>query len=87
MKRSKVLRWFLVAGGAGVLVAAAITVVRPSSPMLIIVLWPASIAGIADPSGWFNRAVFAMLMFGGNFLFYGMFGAIVGFAADRLRNR
>lgn len=87
MKKSKMMRWFLVAGGVGVLVAIAIMVIRPSSPVLIIVLWPASIAGIADPSGWFNRAIFAMFMFGGNFLFYGMFGAIAGFAADRLRNR
>jgi hypothetical protein len=79
------VRWFLWAGCIGLAMAILITVLNPSSPEIILVLWPASIVGLADPKGLFDQAVFGLFMFGGNFLLYGAFGAIAGLAADRLQ--
>jgi hypothetical protein len=58
---------------------------KPTDPAIILLFWPTSIVGIADPTGPMNQAVFGLIMFGGNFLLYGAFGAIAGIAADRLR--
>jgi hypothetical protein len=79
------LRWFLVGGCIGVLAAIAILILKPTDPAIILLFWPTSIVGIADPTGPMNQAVFGLIMFGGNFLLYGAFGAIAGIAADRLR--
>lgn len=38
----------------------------------------------SDPTGLFDKMVFTLVMFGGNFLLYGAIGAIAGAAADRL---
>ena len=78
------LRWFLVAGFIGFGVAFIIASTRPASPIALL-FWPSAILGLADPTGLLDKAVFAIVMFGGNFLLYGAIGAIAGFAADRMR--
>ena len=78
-------RWFWQAGCVGLLVAIALAILKPSNPGIIVILWPASIVGLADPRGLLDQALFGLFMFGGNFLLYGAFGAIAGLAADRLQ--
>jgi len=78
-------RWFWQAGSVGLLVAITLAVFKPSNPEIIVILWPASIVGLADPKGLLDQVLFGLFMFGGNFLLYGAFGAVAGLAADRLR--
>jgi hypothetical protein len=77
------VRWFLIAGGIGLAVAVVLAVVRPTNPAITLLLWPTSIVGIADPRGFADKLLFGLVMFGGNFLLYGVFGAVAGLAADR----
>ena len=65
-------------------VAAVIAIVQPTNPAVILLLWPTSIVGLADPKGLLDQAIFGIFMFGGNFLLYGVLGAVAGIAADRL---
>lgn len=53
LRISRLLRWFLISGCVGVLVAltlAAIGTSRIISPSILLALWPPSIVGIADPT-------------------------------------
>jgi len=63
--------------------AVIVAIVRPTNPAITLLLWPISIVGLADPTGFVNKFVFGLVMFGGNFLVYGAFGAIAGAATDR----
>jgi hypothetical protein len=73
-------RWFLISGAIGLLVAfilfilTAVYVVRPN---VLLVLWPSSIAGIADPSNPMDKFIVGLFEFGGNFLLYGTIGAFI----------
>jgi hypothetical protein len=76
----------IVGGITGLSVAFVIAFIRPSSGMLVMVLWPSSAAGIAwtDPPG-FNSTTFFMMavMYGGNTIIYGIAtsvgtGAVLG---------
>jgi|GEM_PF-6921363 hypothetical protein len=74
-------RWFLISGCLGVLVAltlmtaATYHMVRPN---ILLVLWPPSIVGLADPSTLSDKIVVALFEFGGNFILYGCVGTLVG---------
>jgi len=81
MPKSKPLRWFLSTGCLGILVALVLLILRPDNPAVILLLCPTSIAGLASPQGVLDKTIVAILIFGGNFLLYGAFGAIAGFAA------
>ncbi len=81
-KRS--LRWFFAAGCIGLTVAVVLFILRPANPEIILLFWPPAIAGIADPTGFFDKLLTAAVMFGGNFVLYGLLGAVAGVAADRL---
>ena len=79
-------RWFLVSGCLGVFVALALMVLGAShivSPTVLLVLWPSSIAGIADPSTLSDKILVALFEFGGNFILYGVIGALVGLCFPR----
>jgi len=78
------VRWFLWTGCIGLVVALVIASVKPTNPAIILLLWPTSIVGLADPTGPLDKVVFGLAMFGGNFLLDGAIGAIAGAAADRL---
>jgi hypothetical protein len=54
---------------------AASHLVRPT---VLLVLWPSSIAGIADPSTLSDKIIVAMFEFGGNFILYGLVGTVIG---------
>jgi len=73
----------LSAGLIGLGVAIFIAATGPASPTALI-FWPLAIVGLANPTSLLDKTVFAVVMFGGNFLLYGAFGAIAGAAADRL---
>ena len=85
------MHWFLWAGCIGLAAAILITILKPSDPGIILLLWPTSIVGLANPRGLLDQAVFGLFMFGGNFLLYGAFGAVgglplTGSAVDGLRH-
>lgn len=77
-------RWFLTFGCFGVLVAltlAAISSRQVVNPKILIVLWPASLYGFANPSTLSHEILIATLEFGGNFMLYGAVGTVVGLAS------
>jgi hypothetical protein len=79
-------RWFLVSGCLGVFVALALMALGAShivSPTVLLVLWPSSIAGIADPSTPSDKVLVALFEFGGNFILYGVIGTLVGLCFPR----
>jgi hypothetical protein len=71
-------RWFLISGCFGVLVALVLMVLPHVNPHVLLVLWPASIAGLADPSTVWDKIMVASFEFGGNFVLYGAVGTLVG---------
>jgi hypothetical protein len=74
-------RWFLVSGCFGVLVALTLMAISTRyviSPKILLVLWPSSIAGLADPSTLSDKITVAVFEFGGNFILYGAMGTLVG---------
>jgi hypothetical protein len=75
--------WFLYAGGFGVVIAlalATVATIHPLSPTVLMVLWPWSIVGMADPSTPSDKIFVGLFEFGGQFLAYGSIGALLGFA-------
>lgn len=74
-------RWFLVSGCFGVLVAMTLMVISTRyviSPKVLLVLWPPSLAGFANPSTLPGIILVALVEFGGNFILYGAMGTLVG---------
>jgi hypothetical protein len=59
---------------------AASHLVRPT---VLLVLWPSSIAGIADPSTVWDKIIVATFEFGGNFILYGAVGTLIGLFLPR----
>jgi hypothetical protein len=82
LKRRSV-RWFLLAGCIGVGVAIILGILKPANPLIVVFLCPTAIVGLADPKGLLETVVVALIIFGGNFLLYGVFGAIAGVAAGQ----
>jgi hypothetical protein len=73
-------RWFLIAGGIGLLVAFVLTLLLRNDeipPALAMVLWPTSILGLVDPDTLSGQIVTGCFTFGGNFLLYGLIGVSV----------
>jgi hypothetical protein len=81
--------WFLISGCIGIIVALALAAIASNhalNPMLLLTLWPPSIAGIADPTTLSDKILIGVFEFGGNFLLYGAIGTGLG-AALRSGNR
>jgi hypothetical protein len=80
-------RWFLASGVVGlvvaVLLAAGLHYDRVSSG-LVVVLWPAAMVQLIDPSTIGSKAAVGLIAYGSNFLIYGLVGAVIGFGANRL---
>ena len=73
--------WFLAFGCLGVLVAFVLALIPTRHiipPRVLLVLWPPSIVGIADPSTTGDKIVVAAFEFGGNFILYGAVGTLAG---------
>jgi hypothetical protein len=86
LRISGLLRWFLVSGCVGVLVALALAAVgtnRIVSPGILLALWPPSVVGIADPTSQSDKILFAIIEFGGNFVLYGVVGTFIGWGFRR----
>jgi hypothetical protein len=73
-------RWFLISGVAGVLVAALLYALGAASFGRLVllriapVLCPAMILGLAEPSSPGATALLLTIVFGTNFLLYGVVG-------------
>jgi hypothetical protein len=74
--------WFFFAGCVGLFVALTLAYV-PWAGNLIndwvrLALWPTIIFGMADPAEMWLKIMLALLLFGGNFVWYGILGTVVG---------
>ena len=79
-------RWFLAFGCVGVLVALALIAIRSRrmlNPKILIVLWPPSIAGLAEPQSLLGEITLGTFEFAGNFILYGAIGTLVGLCVRR----
>jgi hypothetical protein len=79
------VRWFLAAGCVGLAVAITIAILKPANPAIVLIFWPTAILGLANPTQFWDQLAASIVIFGGNFLLYGAFGAVAGFAASRLQ--
>src|SRR6266481_4947898 len=82
-------RWFLLSGCLGVLVALTLIAIPTRyviSPKILLVLWPSSIAGLADPLDLSDKILVAIFEFGGNFILYGVIGTLIGLCFRRKPN-
>ncbi|SRR5579885_442421 len=73
--------WFLCSGCVGVAVALVLMALGTGhivSPTVLLVLWPPSIAGIADPTTISDKIMVGAFEFGGNFILYGVIGTLIG---------
>ena len=79
-------KWFLVSGGIGVLVVtalyalAAIPIVQTNevfNPYAILVLAPAMILGMAEPTAPGDIAQLLVIVFSTNFALYGLLGLLL----------
>ena len=81
------MRWFLVAGCIGLLIAGGLTLGRDQVPAhLLMVLWPTSNLGMVftEPPKWDIYAILLVfVMYGGNFLLYGVVGGVAGYLTRR----
>jgi hypothetical protein len=80
--------WFLVSGSVGLAIALILTALISwySPPSLMtLVLWPTSVAGMADPGPLLDKLLVAAFEFGGQFFLYGLLGMLVGVAKAIIR--
>ena len=72
-------RWFLWGGSVGLVVALGCAFVAPyiQNDGVLLVLWPMSFLGMAEPSTLEGKSILVVLMYGGNFLLYGFLGILV----------
>jgi hypothetical protein len=76
-------RWFVICGGVGVLVAVAlytlgsIPALRVKSPDVMLVLAPAMILGLAEPTTLGSKLFLLGIVFGTNFVLYGFLGLLL----------
>lgn len=79
--------WFLVAGCIGVVMAGVMTLGRDHVPShLLMALWPTSLTGMAftePPKLSLSAAVLILIMYGGNFVLYGLVGGVVKYILGR----
>ena len=75
-------KWFLCAASLGVLLGVLVFIPAIFDLLgdRVLFVFPASIAGIAEPRTIAEKALLLLLEFGSQFLLYGSFGLAVGFA-------
>jgi hypothetical protein len=79
-KSRRLGRWFLISGCIGIVVAIGLAVIAAYysvSPTLLLILWPVSIVGLANPSGVSEKIIFGVIEFGGNLVLYGVIGFLI----------
>jgi hypothetical protein len=83
------LRWFLIAGAIGIVVAVVLTELMAHdlvSTAVAFMLWPSAIAGIVDPGTLADKVLVATCTFGGEFALYGLAGLLLGSGVNAVRN-
>jgi hypothetical protein len=76
-------RWFLIWGSVGVLVAVAlyalgsVPALRVRSADVILVLAPAMVLGLAEPTTLGGKLFLLGIVFGTNFVLYGLLGLLL----------
>jgi hypothetical protein len=77
--------WFVISGAVGILIAVALAALashRDVNPYILLLLWPPSSLGLADPSSASDKIMVGVVEFGGNFIIYGVIGLFVGMVAE-----
>jgi hypothetical protein len=78
---SRLWPWFVVSGCIGVIVAGCLLFLasrREISLVVLLALFPTSIAGIVDPRSLSDKILVGAIEFGGNFALYGAIGTLIG---------
>jgi hypothetical protein len=78
------MRWLLISGGVGVLVAILLGIFTPKNPLLLIVLVPFSFLALAEPTSSSHEITLTLIVLGTNFILYGALGV---FLRQRFRRR
>ena len=78
------MRWLLIFGGIGVLVAILLGIFTPNSPFLLLVFVPFSFLALVEPTSRSHEITVTIIVLGTNFILYGALGA---FLRQRFRRR
>ena len=81
----RLMLWFVISGLVGILIAVALAALARYSDVnsyILLLLWPPSIVGLADPSSPSDKIIFGVIEFGGNFIIYGVIGLFMGMVAE-----
>jgi hypothetical protein len=75
--RKRLVRWFLISGGVGVLVELVVLAFEALNvaPWFFLLLWPSTIFGFVNPAEWWEKFLLDAIVFGGNFVLYGAVGS------------
>lgn len=84
--KNKIILFSLVGGCAGVLVAFCLILLKTTDVSVLLILWPTSIAGMANPTTLPDKLLIGAVELGGNFLLYGAIGAVAGVIVDSISN-
>jgi hypothetical protein len=80
----RLVLWFVISGVVGILIAVVLDVFasyRDVNPYILLLLWPPSSLGLADPSSPSDKIILGVVEFGGNFIIYGVIGIFLGMVA------
>ena len=86
----RLVLWFVISGVIGILIAVGLAVLinyHDVNPYILLLLWPPSSLGPADPSSPFDKIIVSVVEFGGNFIIYGVIGLFVGMVAESQAGR
>ena len=87
MSKRRSVRWFPIEGSLGLGVAIILATLSSFTSVqssILILLWPTSVVGLADPTRLGDRLALGTIIFGGNFLLYGSIGGIAGLLTDSI---
>jgi hypothetical protein len=80
-------RWFVAGGILGVLIALVLAVglrYDAVSTGIVLTFWPASMVQLIDPRTIGSKIAVGLIVYGSNFLIYGVIGVVAGFSVNRL---
>ena len=78
------MRWLLISGGIGVVVAILLGIFTPQNSFLLLVFVPFSFLALAEPTSRSHELTLTLIVLGTNFILYGALGA---FLSHRFRRR
>ncbi len=89
-RRLSLWRWFVFAGAAGLAVAIILADLLShdfASPRTLELLWPSSIVGALGKSTVPAQLLAVLVMYGGQFLLYGLIGLVAAAIVDQVRRK